>query len=319
MKTKKLKSLLSQLKDKLQVTEKFFLNSTAKAVGFVQRRSSKLTGWDFFQLMTIEHFNEAAISLEGLTDVLKSINQKADISAQALNQRMNSEKAVLFMKEVFETVYKKHLSPVIDKISISTLDSFNRVFLQDSTQMELNEQLAGEFKGSGGSASKAAMKIDLVYEVKRSILEKMIISEGTIPDQKRADIIMDFIQKGDLFIRDLGYFVIDVFRNIAEKGAYYLSRYKHGTKIYLSQEKGAESANLLTLIQKNIAANTMDIAIFFRRAETSLPHDCLSVSSGSHRISSACSKEGCTKERQRSERGKIGTSGIQHLHYKCSI
>ncbi len=281
MKNSYFTQLLSKLKCKLQATEKSFLDSVARTTGFVKRKSSKVSGWDFFQLMTTEHFNDAAISLQGLCDVLLSINPKANLSPQALHQRFISKNAVLFMEKVFATVYKKHLRPVVDKISISVFDSFNRIYLQDSTQMELHEHLAEDFKGSGGSASKAAMKIDLIYELKQSIVEKLTISKATIPDQKRAKTILDIVRKGDLIIRDLGYFDLDVFRKIGEKGAFYLSRYKHGTKIYLSLEEEIGPSNLLELIKKNVKDNIVDMAFFFRTSETSLPYGCLSGSSGS--------------------------------------
>lgn len=269
------KQLLTKLKYKLQSTERELLESIAAVTGFIQRKSSKLCGWDFFQLMTTEHFNEAAISLQGLCDVLRTINRKAELSAQALHQRMNSKNAVAFMEEVFTVVYKKHLAPMTNNISQSLFESFNRIFLQDSTQIELHEYLADDFKGSGGGASKSAMKIDLVYEIKQSIMEKLTISSGTVPDQSRAAMAIDIVKKGDLIIRDLGYFALDVFREIARKGAYYLSRHKHHTTIYLSSGAKAMPVNPLELIQKNLKDNVVDIAIFFRKAETSLPNGCL--------------------------------------------
>jgi hypothetical protein len=274
MKTNRLKQLLSKLKCNLQATEKGFLNSIAKATGFIQRKSSKLSGWDFFQLMTAEHFNDATISLQGLCDVLRTINHQADLSSQALHQRINSKYAVSFMEEVFATIYRKCLTPILDKVSISVFDSFERIFLQDSTQMELHNKLAEAFKGSGGSASKSAMKIDLVYELKQSIVERLTLSRGTIPDQKRAEMALEIVQKGDLIIRDLGYFALDVFGKIAERGAYYLSRYKHRTTIYLRQQD-VEPVNLLELIKENSQGNIMDMTLFFRKSETSLPYGCL--------------------------------------------
>jgi hypothetical protein len=275
MKPSQFKQVLNKLNSKLKTTERGFLNTIANVTGFIKRKSSKLCGWDFFQLMTAEHFNDAAISLQGLCDSLRAINPKADLSAQALHQRMNNTNAVSFMEKAFAAIYKKSLMPVIDKVSPSVFDSFNRVFLQDSTQIELNEHLAEDFQGSGGSASKSAMKIDLVYELKQFIVQKLIVSEGTVPDQSRADMITDIVKKGDLVIRDLGYFVLDVFKKIADKKACYLSRYKSRTTVYLSKKEGSEPINLLELIKKNMEGNSADMAIFFREAEVTLPYGCL--------------------------------------------
>ncbi|MBU3915333.1 hypothetical protein KKA14_07345 [bacterium] len=167
MKNNRFKQLMLQLQNKFKVTKKELIESVAKATGFIKRSSGKISGWDFFQLMTTEHFSDAAISLEGLCDVLRTINPQADLSAQALHQRIVSKNAVSFLEEVFSTVYKKFLSPVTEKISLPVFNHFGRVFLQDSTQMSLHEDLAQEFKGSGGGASKSSLKIDLIYELKR--------------------------------------------------------------------------------------------------------------------------------------------------------
>jgi hypothetical protein len=280
MKNNQFKQLMLKLQQKFKVTKKELIESVAKATGFIKRSSSKISGWDFFQLMTIEHFSDASISLEGLCDVLHTMNPQADLSAQALHQRIISESAVSFLEEVFSAVYKKFLSPVTEKISLPVFNPFGRVFLQDSTQMSLHEDLAQEFKGSGGGASKSSLKIDLIYELKHSILEKLTVSKGTIPDQKRAGQILDIIRKGDLIIRDLGYSAIDVFSKIAEKKAYYLSRFKHGTSVYLGKDE-TESVDLLELIKKKMNNNVAEMTIFFRKAETLLPYGRLSCTSSS--------------------------------------
>ena len=56
--------------------------------------------------------------------------------------------------------------------SVENLDIFERVFLQDSTQIKLSEKLSEFFKGSGGSASKSLLKIDLLYELHSEALRK---------------------------------------------------------------------------------------------------------------------------------------------------
>ncbi len=275
MKKKRLLELKSKVMVRINLIRKKTLDDLAKKTSFIKRSSSRLTGSDFFQLMTMEHFDDAAISLEGLSDVLSRLNPKAVLSPQALHQRIISNGAIEFMKEVFSMLHKEFLTPVVDKFSTSVLESFERVFLEDSTQMELNERLAKEFKGSGGMASKSSMKIDLLYELKRHTIEKLLISSGTVPDQKRAGSIMDIIRPKDLFIRDLGYFAIGVFKKVHEKGAYFLSRYKTKTNVYENKED-SDPIPLLSLIQKHIRNGVMDVDIFFRGRKTFLSYSCLS-------------------------------------------
>jgi len=65
--------------------------------------------------------------------------------------------------------------------------------LQDSTQIALNEHLAEEFKGAGGSASKSSVKIDLLYEAVHHILKEVSITKGTYPDQKNGAKVLKHI------------------------------------------------------------------------------------------------------------------------------
>lgn len=213
------------------------LDKLAKEVSFVQRETNRLSGSDFFQLMSIEQFGNKPISLEGMADILRNISPESGMSPQALNQKINVEQAVTFLRSVFEERLRNQLKSATEKIPLKILDFFPKVYIQDSTQIELNEHLAEEFAGSGGCASKSALKIDLIYEIRRHVLENVLISEATIPDQKRAAAVHSHMGKGDLIIRDLGYFVIKDFKKIVEKEAFYLSRLQKNITVYLGREE----------------------------------------------------------------------------------
>jgi hypothetical protein len=103
------------------------------------------------------------------------------------------------------------------------LAPFKRIFLQDSTQAQLHEQLAEAFKGSGGSASQASVKIDLIYEVKSHRIHRLLIGPGTTSDQARADDLVEELHATDLLIRELGYFKLATLATIVAKEAYFLS------------------------------------------------------------------------------------------------
>src|SRR6267142_4414828 len=140
------------------------LETLARHSKFIQRSSSKLTGKDFVELMTTELIEEPAVSLEGLCDLLVDLNPQAEMSPQALHQRINPH-AVTYLQEVVQLALRQQLEPVCNRLPLGALAPFGRVLLEDSTQCRLHEKLAETFKGSGGSASSSAVKIDLIYEV----------------------------------------------------------------------------------------------------------------------------------------------------------
>ncbi len=240
------------------------LNEIAVETSFVQRSTTnKVSGREFLELMTIDHFNQGTISLEGLCDALAAKSSKADISPQALSSKINSDQAVCFLEKTLENVYANQLRPKVSKIPLKALESFSNVYIQDSTQIELNEHLSEEFKGSGGDASKSALKIDVLYDVINHILKEVNITKGTYPDQKNGTNVMGQIEEGDLIIRDLGYFVVLLIEAIDSKKAFYLSRLFKGVNVYLSAELKSKAINLPAYVSEKIGnRGCMDMEVY---------------------------------------------------------
>ena len=134
--------------------------------------------------------------------------------------------------EIF-SFQKKALLKGIPENHLPLLCLFNRILVQDSTICILNEKLKNEYPGSGGSASKSSLKIDLIHEVKTGAIVKVSISEGNKPDIKESMEIVKEIKNGDLVLRDLGYSKQDSLAEITEKKGYFVSRCHPKWNIYL--------------------------------------------------------------------------------------
>ncbi|NOQ65285.1 MAG: hypothetical protein GQ582_12305 [Methyloprofundus sp.] len=132
----------------------------ARQTGFIQRSSSKLTGSSFFNLLTVGTLSEPTISYEGLCDQLEEADPAMTITPQGLCHRINSNGSVEFLKAGLERTLTEITSQPKSVIHSDWLASFQRVLLQDSTQIQVHEKLASQFRGSGGNASAASVKID---------------------------------------------------------------------------------------------------------------------------------------------------------------
>lgn len=252
-----------------QVFSKEWLVTTARRVGFIQRSTSRLQGDDLVKLLTTEMLTHPAISLPGMCDLLREINPEADMSPQALCERINSEGAVDYLCEILRLAVERNLSIDRESISPEALAPFNRVFIEDSTGITLNEKLADNFKGSGGNASKAALKIDFILDLKRQTIHRLSMSGGNLPDQARAGEIVGDLEKGDLVIRDLGYFAIKALADIDAKEAFYLSRLLKGTGIYLSPESTALAIDIVEHLDRNFAhQSVMELDIYLGQERT---------------------------------------------------
>lgn len=137
----------------LKIFNKKDLNGPARETGFIQRSTGRIGGEDFVRLMTAEILGEESVSCEGLCDILRQIHPEADMTPQAPNGRLNKKESAEYLKEVFGTAMSENLTSACSDISPSLRSPFGKVFVQDSTIVNLNEKLAGEFRESGGRAS----------------------------------------------------------------------------------------------------------------------------------------------------------------------
>lgn len=171
---------------------------------------------------------------------MKKINPKADLTSQALCERINDISSVNLMKEVLAELIRVFCDKRADAYSESNfgLEGINRILLQDSTVITLNEKLEKKFKGTvrGVSSIKSQVKIDLIYDLGKGIIIDASIFQGNKNDQSLAERIMSIVKSNDLIIRDLGYFNIKIFQAIIDQSAFFLSRIKAGVIFYLCRE-----------------------------------------------------------------------------------
>ena len=125
------------------------------------------------------------------------------------------------------------------------LDKFKAIKLIDSSGWNISPGLKKIFPGSGGSASPAGCKVQLVYEYKTGAMHSVEITKGTLPDQKYSQEIPGIVNENDLIIFDLGYWVSEIFMKIKEKGAYFISRLN--TRLNLLIKEGNDKFSELNL------------------------------------------------------------------------
>jgi hypothetical protein len=92
------------------------------------------------------------------------------------------------------------------------------------------DNLAHLFGGSGGNASTAALKIRFGYDLKSARFFYQL-QAGKTPDNRNGNGAVEDVRPGALRISDLGFFNIQAFQELEQKGAYYLSRLKTGVNL----------------------------------------------------------------------------------------
>ena len=237
-------TLASQLEKRLQ---SFSLNQLAKEQGFVQRKARKITPLSFLMgffimVLTGQHSLSSFAITIGLLRNLR-------ISKQAVDKRINPG-LICFLRSLLGHCLVHNIDVPASSLKEKFAFAFNRIFLQDSTQIQLTPDLANQFPGSRNRSSKkfSILKIQAVYELFTETFHHFDFSSFTKNDQAASSDILTILAKGDLIIRDLGYFVLSVLKKISHLGAYFLCRYRHGVLVF--EKNDMTPIDLLNLLNK---------------------------------------------------------------------
>lgn len=229
---------------KISTTVISFFNATAtkigKTVSFVKRKS-KLTAKLFAECLIVGCLSDPNITLEEMRKLIKKRGVK--ITKQGLHQRFNSE-ATELMKSLFEEAlqqFKAEKRHVIDLLRV-----FSSVIILDSSGVSLPANLKNLYEGFGGAASEAGLKIQMQLDYENGQIKDVAITGARKNDQSFKDHL-NKIEKGALYLQDLGYFNTESLNTIEKAGAYFISRYLTQTKVFDQDE---QQINLLKELYK---------------------------------------------------------------------
>ena len=127
------------------------LDLLARSTGFI-KRAGEITAFSFIYIMSFGFFGNGEIALTYLVAGL-SKHFKVIVTPQALSKRINSDSSPKFLKRVLQKLLEIQIKIGLGNKFTEYCSGFNGIYLQDSSQITLNEELSEHFKGSGGGAS----------------------------------------------------------------------------------------------------------------------------------------------------------------------
>ena len=210
-----------------------FLNKEAyirgKECGFTQRRS-KVTAPSFIKALVIgsltPHF-----SLEQFGSLLKE--QKISVTKQGVHARFNA--ATAHWLQELSSACLNHFK--IEKLAaINGLKGFSHINIVDSSTISLPSVFNTLFKGSGGSASDAAMKIQVMFDYLEGQIKAFALTRGCDNDQGFDDYFRE-VEKDALYLMDLGYFKLSSFKKIIDGSAFFVTRFRTKTTVFTMNNK----------------------------------------------------------------------------------
>jgi hypothetical protein len=239
------------------------IDQTARRTGFVRRRS-KITAKVFLASVTLGLWSNAKTTLSQLAAKMRQLGAHHAVSAEAIHQRMNP-RAVAFLQDLMQQALAK-VQALGHPCHDGVFEYCSQVYIADSTGFGLPACLKNLFPGSGGSASVAGAKIQLVWEYSQSLMAHFSLTPLNVPDQKYVNQVVTLAHRGCLFIFDLGYFTINAFDLISQAGAYFLSRLNHQTNLYAGDTPGVPALDLVKIL-KETPFDIIEKAIFIGEKE----------------------------------------------------
>jgi hypothetical protein len=169
------------------------------------------------------------------------------LTQTAIEKRFAAGKPLVdFFRKALERAL--HQTIAADPCSAELLQQFTAVLIGDATTINLPDDLADLFPGCGGSenASRAALKLQVLWDLKTGRLVELHIESGRASDVK-SPIASAEAAAGSLVVFDLGYFDLDRFATLDATDKKFISRLLHGTEIYSPEGKPLD---LLTHLRK---------------------------------------------------------------------
>jgi hypothetical protein len=244
---KKLTSLINRVK----------IEKLARKTGFVSRER-KLTGFIFMLILVFEVRRVNQESLNKIT--IKLEKEGVFISKQGINHRFN-DSAVEFMKELTFDV----LSAKLDREELlENAVFFDRIIAKDSTVFQLPAKYSDKYKGSGGGASEAGIKLQYEYNLKANSGLDIEFQSAASSDTKSK---LQDIQPKDLRLEDLGYFQLSRFREIIDNKAYFVSRLKYSITVFSKTNDQYTRINLNKLVQDMKQGEKLDLQVYLGKKE----------------------------------------------------
>ena len=234
-------SNVAYLSEQLQHILEERADELARETGCVQRQR-KFSGASLLQTWVFGWQQHPDASLEQLASVAEL--HDVEVTDTAVQKRF-TPKAAAFLHRVLEEACSLVVQAAQD-VPVTLLRRFSAVILEDSSSIALPDELAEVWQGCGGNQehTAAAVKLHVRWELKRGRLWGPALTDGRASD-RRSPFTEEQIVRGSLEIKDLGYFQLDHLEARRAAGAYSLTRWQAGTRLFTDDGQKLSLADVL--------------------------------------------------------------------------
>ena len=171
----------------------------------------------------------------GIAEKISSLREH-DPSRQAVWKRLKNEAATEFFYRSFRQVLEDQCrrftaDRLADGLQRYT-GIFRRIIIEDGSVVPLHRSLVEHFKGSVNQYGEtAALRLRWAFDFLSGETIDAALHHWKENDMSTAFELIAFVKKGDLILRDMGYFCLECFHEIAARGAWFITRLPEGTVV----------------------------------------------------------------------------------------
>ena len=195
------------------------LDLIARATQLVIRASPKFTPDGFLQSL----LSAVATGLGSLNQIAGDLKDRvqAAMSRQSLHEHFDV-RSTAFLLAVASDLMEQRLAPAAALLQGSEVV---RLIIEDASGQVMPKANSGAFAAHGNHHGETAgVKIDLVFDLLACAIVSHTLQAATEQDKTIGKELLPALRRGDLVLRDMGYFILSEFTAIEARGAWWLTR-----------------------------------------------------------------------------------------------
>ena len=211
------------------------LSEIAKQTSFICRNTRSFSALSII-IAFMKCLQKGDASFHHLALEMSRLNERS-VCKSAVYKRVSDS-----MITYFEAVISKLLAiPRHAQRVTKKAQRFERILIEDSTFVPMGAINAGNFPAFGNNRGvTAGFKLDLAFDVLSNSILHQSFAPARESDKKIGRQLVEDISKGDLVLRDMGYFSIESFRQIEQCSAFWISRLPSSVSITLADGSSLE-------------------------------------------------------------------------------
>jgi hypothetical protein len=204
------------------------LDVLATQTRLVTRKSPKFSPGGFLQSL----LSSVATGMASLNQIVGDLKDRvaAPMLRQSLHERFDI-RSTDFLMAVLSDLMVQRFKPAAEVLEPTAI---RRIIIEDASGQVMPKSNAESFPAHGNHhGATSGVKIDLSYDLLADTIISHSLQAATTQDKTIGRELVAEIRRGDLVLRDMGYFSLGEFTAIEPCGAWWLTRLPLTTGVLL--------------------------------------------------------------------------------------